>query len=303
MATFSDYIKNIFWVLLLLQFAPVLIEGIKKQYSDFLEPKTKVGVIPIKEKLFESTKLVEQIRKLFTDNSIKAIVLNIDCPGGASGTSQTIFNEINHYKKEYPHKYVVSFVENMAASGGYYVACATNYIIASPSATIGSIGSALTHPNFKDFIESYKIKYELIKAGAYKGAGSPFLSLTPEQKALLQNMADNIYKQFIKDVASKRPLLPADSTVWADGKVFSGEQALALKLIDELGSQSTVRKVLKEKAHIEGPIEFVKPPKTGGFWSNLFSQDGEDDAGSFMQNCVQSVCNVLEQRYMLRSEV
>ena len=168
---------------------------------------------------------------------------------------------------------------------------------------LAALAAYISHPNFKDFIESYKIKYDFIKAGAYKGTGNPLLSLTPEQQALLQQVTDDTYRQFLRDVAHQRPQLPADRNIWADAKVFTGDQALALKLIDEVGSHSTVVKVLKEKAHIEGPIEFVKPPKTGGFWSNLFSQDGEDDAGSFMQNCVQSVCNVLEQRYMLRSEV
>ncbi len=301
MATFSDYIKNIFWVLVLLQFAPTLIQGIKKQYSDLFEPKTKVGVITLNGILANAGPRVKEIRNFFTDSSIKAIVLKIECPGGAPGTSQTIFNEINHFKKEYPQKYVVALIENVAASGGYYVACAANYIIASPGALIGSIGAYISHPNFKDFIETYKIKYDFIKAGAYKGTGNPLLSLTPEQQALLQQVTDDTYRQFLRDVAHQRPQLPADIKIWADAKVFTGDQALALKLIDEVGSPSTVVKVLKEKAHIDGAIDWVKPRKPG-FLGGLFGEEQDDSGGSFIHSWVNSVCSALEARYGMQSQ-
>lgn len=301
MATFSDYMKNIFWVLILLQFAPTLIQGIRKQYTDMIEPKTKVGIISIKGMLSDSNQRVKELRKFFTDSSIKAIVLKIECPGGAPGTSQTLFNEINAFKKEHPQKYVIALVENVAASGGYYAACAANYIIAAPSALIGSIGVYVPHPNFKEFIENHKIKYDIIKAGAYKGTGNPLLAMSPEQRAHLQAMTDDIYRQFIRDVASKRPQLPADSKIWADGKVFSGEQALSLKLIDEVGSQSTAVRVLKEKAYIEGPIEWVKPKKTSGFFASLFGQEQDETESTYIASWVNSICTALEARYSSQS--
>jgi protease-4 len=296
MATFSDYVKNIFWVLILLQFAPILIKGIKKQYGDLFEPKTKVAVVTFKGMLSNAQNRVKEIRTFFTDTSIKAIVLKIESPGGTPGTSQTIFNEINHYKKLYPQKYVVALVENIAASGGYYVASAANYIIASPGALIGSIGAYMQVASIKEIIDQYKIKYDFIKAGSYKGTGNLLLSLTPEQKAHLQNITDDTYRQFLRDVTSRRPQLAADSKIWADGKIFTGEQALALKLIDEVGSPSTVEKVLKEKAHIEGPIEWVKPTKRGS-WANLFSDEQEDTDSSFIRSSVNSICSTLEERY------
>jgi protease IV len=296
MATFSDYVKNIFWVLILLQFAPILIKGIKKQYGDLFEPKTKVGVITFKGMLSHAQNRVKEIRTFFTDTSIKAIVLKIESPGGTPGTSQTIFNEINHYKKLHPQKYVVALVENVAASGGYYVASAANYIIASPGALIGSIGAYMQVTSFKEIIDQYKVRYDFIKAGTYKGTGNPLLALTQEQKTLLQQVTDDTYRQFLRDVTSKRPQLPADTKTWADGKIFTGDQALALKLIDEVGSPSTLEKVLKEKVHIEGPIEWVKPTRRGS-WASLFTDEQDETDNSFIRYGVNSICSTLEERY------
>lgn len=297
MATFSDVVKNIFWVLALLLIAPPLIKNIKQQYSDFFEHKTKVGVIPIKGALHSSGSTIKALKTFFEDSSIKAVILKVDSPGGLAGTSQTIYNEIVHYKKQYPNKYVVSFIENMAGSGGYYIASAANYIISSPGAFVGSIGSYIQHPLFKDFIEYHKIKYEVIKSGAYKTAGNPLLELTPPQKELLQSISNDVYHQFTRDVARQRPHLAADINVWADGKIFTGDQALSHKLIDAVGSPATVEQVLKDKAHIEGKIEWVKPPKRTSILGSLFGQDSDDDQSSFMSSFVNSLCGAVEQRY------
>ena len=254
-------------------------------------------MINIRGGLYDAGPVVKNLKKFFEDDDIKAIVLKVECPGGSSGACQTVFNELNYYKSQYPHKYIVAFVENIAGSGGYYALCAANYIIAAPSAFIGSIGSYIQHPNFKDFIEYHKIKYDVIKAGAYKTAGNPLLDLTPEQKIELQAITNDVYRQFTRDVLSQRPHLPQDTKTWADGHIFTGEQALALKLIDEVGSPSTVARVLKENAHIEGKIEWVKPPKKLGFFKTLFSGDSDDDGNSYMNNAVNSVCKVIENRY------
>lgn len=297
MATFSDYLKNIFWIFLILQFAPFFIRSIKQQYSDLLEQKTKVGIITIKGTLSEAGPSVRTIKKFFEDPTIKAIVLKVDSPGGLAGTAQTIFNEIIHYKNQNPSKYIVGLVENMAGSGGYYVAAAAHYIIASPSAFIGSIGTYIQHPLFKDFIEQYKIKYDIIKTGTYKGAGNPLLELSPEQRKQFQSITDEVYRQFTRDVARQRPQLPSDTTKWADGKIFTGDQALSLKLIDEVGSPATVRRVLKDNAHIEGKIEWVKPTKRQGFLASLFKQDTEDDESSYIGSFVKTVCLAIEDHY------
>lgn len=261
------------------------------------EPKTKVGVINIRGILRSAGPTVKNIKQMFENKNIKAVVFKVECPGGLSGTAQTIFQEINHYKKQHPDKYVVSLVENIAASGGYYVACATDYIIASPSAFIGSIGAYIQHPSFKAFIEQFHIKYEITKAGTYKGAGNPLLDLTPDQKAQFQDITNDTYRQFVRDVAKQRPQLPSDSTQWAEGKIFTGEQALGLTLIDKIGSPATVEEVLREKAQIVGDIEWIKPSKKRTFLSNLFAPEEDDDHSSYLASAVATICQTLESRY------
>ena len=296
MATFSDYLKNIFWALLLLQLAPLFIKDIRSQYSDLFEEKTKVGVIAIKGVIRNAYPTVKHIKQIFEDKNIKAVVLRVDSPGGVSPTAQTIFQEILHYKKQHPEKYVVTLVEQVAASGGYYIACAADYIVSAPSAFIGSIGVYIAHPNFKDFIEQFQLKYSITKTGTYKGAGDPLLTLTPEQKAQFQDLTNNTYQQFIKDVAAQRPALPHDSTKWAEGKIFTGEQAVALNLIDATGSPATVEKILRDKAQIVGKIEWIKPTRKRPFLASLIApeEDGEDT--TYLASAVNSICQALEKR-------
>lgn len=291
MAKFTDYLKNIFWLLLLLQIAPTLIKSIKSQYTDMLETKTKVGVITIKGSINNSDEYVNNLKNFFENDSIKAIVLKIDSPGGVAGASQVIFNEIKILKCKH-EKYVVAFIENIGASGAYWIATAANYIIAAPSAFVGSIGSYISHPNLKELIEHYKVKYEVIKSGEYKTTGNIFLDLTDKQRALLQNISDNVYQQFTTDIAAERKNLPKDINAWADGKIFTGKQAYEIGLIDELGSQSSVLQVLKDKAKIEKKIEWVKPKKKEGLLYSLFYSDDDSDGinfKSFFHNLKNSV--------------
>lgn len=292
MATFSDILKNLFFALVLLQVAPPLIKNLKKQYSNILENKTKVALIPIKGAITNSNYIVKELNKQFEDKEIKAILLEIDCPGGTSGSSQAIFNEIKMLKCQNNDKPIIAFVENLAASGGYYIASATDYIMSTPSAFIGSIGSYIAYPVFKKFIEQYKIDYEIIKSGEYKTVGNPLAEATPEQKEMLQNLSDNVYNQFVQDVASQRSKLPQDSKLWANGRIWTGQQALDLGLIDELGSQTNLIKVLKEKANIEGKIEWIMPKKNETLLQSLLSpKEDSDSSFSFFDKLYNKLIN------------
>ena len=297
MAAFSDYVKNIFWVLVLLQFAPIFIRGIRAQYSDMFEEKTRVGVVPISGYIGSSNPTIRDMKKFFEDKSIKAIVLRINSQGGTGPAGQAIFQELLHYKKQHPEKYVVAYIEQMAASAAYYIASAGDFIISVPSAAVGSIGVLIQHPNIKQLLDQFNVSYSITKSGDYKGLGSPFLELSAEDKALFQSMTDDSYRQFIRDVTAQRPQLPSNTKLWADGKIFTGEQAFGLKLVDELGSPSTVEKVLRDKAQIVGRIEWVKPVKKRPFLASLFSPDDEDEGTTYLAAAVNSICNTLESRY------
>ena len=300
MAAISDYLKNIFWILLLIQVAPPIIKAIKKQYTDLLEPKTKVGVITLKGTLYSADSYVKSFKSFFENDSIKAILLKIDCPGGAAGTSQAIFNELKIRKQEY-NKPVVAVIENIAASGGYYVACAADHIIATSSAFVGSIGVYVAHPYFKDFIEQYKIKYEIIKAGKYKTVGNPFAELNPQDRELLEGLTKNVYEQFVSDVRQQRPGVPADTNVWAEGKIFTGQQALQLKLIDEIGSSSTATNALRAQAHIEGEIDWVFPSKDRSWITNIFYPDESNSEQHALSKILTGFIQLVTEQFKLYS--
>lgn len=299
MANYSSYFKNIFWILLLAQVAPSLIKAIRKQYTEMLEPKVKIGVIKIENTLSNSDKYIKTFKKFFEDKSIKAILLDVDCPGGSAGTSQVIFNELKLRKQE-SNKPVIALVENIAASGGYYVACASDYIVSSPAAFIGSIGVYISYPYFKDFIENYKVKYEIIKAGKYKTVGNPFAEPNAQNKEMLEELTKNVYTQFINDVRLNRTGVSDDASVWAEGKIFTGQQALQLKLIDELGSITNATRVLKERAHIDADaeVEFIYPSKDRSWVMNMLypnESDGENSLANIISNVIKTTLSNTEQ--------
>ena len=268
--TFFDALKNIFLLLVFLQLAPALVHGIKKQYLHYLEPRTQVAVVTFNSFINDANCYIKQLNTYFKDESIKAILFKVDCPGSTSGSGQSIYNEIMALKKEYP-KPIITLTENVCASGAYWIACASDYIIAPGCALIGSIGVTLPF-NFKlnEFLEQYHIKYKQLKAGAYKNALDPFAQTTPEEYALLQSTLDDTYQQFVQAVAASRKLSATNANVWADGKIFTGQQALKVGLIDELGSMHTAVRALKEKALIEGEIEWVKESPDKGMLAKLF---------------------------------
>ncbi len=272
MAKISDYLKNIFFIIILLQIAPSILQNLKKQYLDVLEPKTKVGHLAIKGIVYDSSYYVKYLKKYFKDPSIKAILLQIESAGAAAGSAEAIANEIMILKKEYP-KPVVTLCENICTSGSYYVAVTTDYIISPPSALIGSIGTKLPYQfKLKNFLEQFKIQYIPIKAGEYKDATDPFTDITPEQRAMLESVAEDSYQNFIEHVAKNRKKITLNTVAeWGNGKIFTARQAHKIGLIDEIGSQSNAIAQIRKLAIVEEKIEWVRPRRTGGLLSTLFA--------------------------------
>lgn len=297
--SFTSGLKSIIGIIMLFAlfaFLPTISKHLKDFYQTYLDPKPSVAVITIKGVLYDSSDYTRYLHKYFKDDDIKAIVLKIECPGSAAGTGQAIFNEILTLKKKHP-KPIITLVENMCASGGYYIACATDHIIASSAAIVGSIGTCIPYLfQFKKFMDEHHIDYVSLKSGAYKTATDPFTTATPEEKAMLQELLDDTYEQFTRDVARQRTVAMNDRDSWANGKIFTGSQALALGLIDEVGAVSAALAVIQEKALIENmkDVRWVKPPKKTGLYAWL--DDSSDKEGLF-SHLLGSVCTFLEQRY------
>jgi protease-4 len=259
MSQLLNGIKNIFIVLIFLNIAPNLIVGVKNQYFAFLSPRTKIAEITINSMIDSSEPYTQYLQTYFEDHEVKALLLKIESPGGTPGSCQSIFNEIQYLKKKFP-KPIIVLTENMCASGAYYIACAADSIIASPACLIGSIGARFTtFFDAKKLLQQCNIEPHTITSGTYKGAMNPFESLTPEQKEMLQSVSNNTYEQFAHDVAIARKLSFAQKETWADGKLFTGQQALKLGLIDKLGSYSIALEKIHAVAPIEGEIQWIKP--------------------------------------------
>ncbi|MCX5923587.1 MAG: signal peptide peptidase SppA [Candidatus Dependentiae bacterium] len=278
MSKVSDTLKNIFWVLLIIQFAVPVFKGLKKQWSDHVEPKNKVGMIVMSSVITSSARYNKQLKEFFKDNEIKAILIKMDCPGGAAGSTQAICQEIINLKKQYP-KPIVSYSENLCASGAYQVAANTDYIVASGSSLVGSIGAKLgTQMRFKKLLDAYNVETVDISSGSYKNSCDPLAEITKQQKDMLQQLTDDCYEQFVADIVRCRHLSVDQKDVWANGKIFTGHQAFGLKLIDEIGNQTTALDYIKKQIlHSDREIELIKKAQPSILQKIMHSDDESDD--------------------------
>jgi len=216
---------------------------------------SRVALVRIEGPILDSRVIVEELKEHTKDRSIKAIVLRIDSPGGAVAPSQEIYEEV---KKAAAAKKVVVSMGSIAASGGYYIAAPADLIIANPGTLTGSIGVIMEIPNIEGLMTKIGITTEVIKSGKHKDMASAFRKMGVEERELLQGVMDNVHDQFIKAVAAGRKLKVEDVKAIADGRIFSGEQAKALKLIDELGTLEDTIKKTAELAGISGEPDLVE---------------------------------------------
>lgn len=277
MAKLTEYIKTFFMILILLQFAPPLIKNIKQQWVDNLEPKNHVGLITFNQPIYSASPYIKQLQKYFKDPEIKAILLKIDSPGGVTGASQAIALEILQLKKEYP-KPIVAYSENLCSSGAYYVAAMTDYIVTTGSCLVGSIGVKMcTQFKLKQLLHDYKIETVSISSGNCKNVLDPFSDLTDEQKQMLQQASDDTYAQFTTDISKQRHIPLQNKDSWANGKIFTGNDALKLKLIDATGNQTAATDYIKQNIlHSDRELFFEKTAQPS-VWKQWFNQDENDD--------------------------
>jgi len=218
----------------------------------------KVGIIELSGVIAESRQILEQLKDFRDNDSVKAIVLRIDSPGGAVGPSQEIYREI---RKTIEEKKVVASLASIAASGGYYVAAAADGIIANPGTITGSIGVILGYTNFEALFEKIGLSPVVIKSGEYKDMASPLRKMTDAERKLLQDFSDNVHAQFIDHVAQGRKITPEEVRDIADGRIFSGEQAKNMGLVDRLGNLEDAIEWAGQLGGIEGDISVVYPPE------------------------------------------
>jgi protease-4 len=231
----------------------------------------EIAVVDVTGVITTAEKIDGQLRKFADDDSVKAIVLHIDSPGGASSPSQEIYHEVLRLRKE-KHKKIVASIDSVGASGAYYIASACDQIYANQASVVGSIGVVMEWTNYGELMRWVKVKSVDIHAGELKTAGDPSRDPTPKEQAYFQSLVDNMYGQFIHDVAIGRHTSEDKIKPLATGQVWTGEQALPLGLIDKEGGLHVALMDTAKDVGISGEPTVVRPPRQdSGLLSQLLS--------------------------------
>lgn len=220
----------------------------------------KIAVVKIEGVILDSKDIIEELREHRENKSVKAIMLRIDSPGGAVAPSQEIYTEVLKIRDEGKKKIVTS-MGSVAASGGYYIASASDRIVANPGSVTGSIGVILELANVSGLMKKVGVESVVIKSGKFKDVGSLFRTMTPEERDLLQGVIDDTYDQFVDAVAAGRGINKEDLLPIADGRVFTGRQAKKLGLVDDLGSMQDAIKITADMAGIKGEPDIIQKKK------------------------------------------
>jgi protease-4 len=220
----------------------------------------KIAVVEVKGAIIESSRVIEELQQYVSDDGVKAIILRVDSPGGGVGPSQEIYREIMRIKSTSKRK-VVTSMGSVAASGGYYIASASDLIVANPGTITGSIGVIMQFSNFEELLKKIGVKGVVLKSGEHKDIGSPFREMTPEEKRIMQEVLDNVHQQFIQAVADGRKLDRSKVAQIADGRILTGEQAKNLGLVDQLGNLQDTIDITAKMVGIVGKPNVLYPPK------------------------------------------
>jgi len=220
----------------------------------------KIGVVDLEGVIIDPATVVQQLKKFGDDDSIKAIILHVNSPGGGVAASEEIYRQVKRIRDD-KKKRIVASIETVGASGAYYVSSATNKIYADNGSIVGSIGVIAQWVNYGELLRWAKLKDITMKAGEFKDTGSPTRDLTPAEQTYLQSLIDNMHGQFIQAVADGRKSKFEDIKAIANGKVWTGQQALSMKLIDQIADFEAAVEDTAKAVGISGKPTLVRPEK------------------------------------------
>ncbi len=249
--------------------------------SDFVVSKDSVGIIEVKGVIVDSSKILESIKRFKENEHIKAIVLRVDSPGGGVAPSQEIYSEI---KKAAAEKPVIASFASVAASGGYYIAAGASKIIANPGTITGSIGVIMSYTNIKELLDRIGIEPVVIKSGEFKDVPSPVKKLTEKERTYLERVSKDIHEQFIDAVCKGRNIKKEDLVKIADGRIFSGEEAKSLGLIDDIGTFEDAIEIAGKEGGIKGEINAVYSDKEKFSFLKYIKEESIQKAFSMFMN-------------------
>ncbi|TFG37729.1 MAG: signal peptide peptidase SppA [Syntrophobacterales bacterium] len=237
----------------------LVITYLTRDGADFSR-KDKIGVVVVKGFIGDSKNIVDKLDEYDRDEGVKAVVLRLETPGGAIVPSQEIYEKVLKVKRK---KKVIASMGTVAASGGYYIACAADRIVANPGTITGSIGVIAQFSQIEELLKKIGLKSTIIKSGKYKDVGSPVREMTKDEKKIIQALIDDIYEQFVEVVAENRKIPKEKIINTAGAKAFTGRQALEFGLVDELGTMEYSVELAAKMAGIEGEPEVIYPEEKG----------------------------------------
>jgi protease-4 len=258
----------------------------------------RIAVVYLEGVIFDSKTVNEQLKMYGDDSRVRAILLRMDTPGGGVAASQEIADQVKWLRSEKGKKVVIS-MGSVGASGGYYIACAADKIYANRGTITGSIGVIAEWVNYGNLLKWAQLQPEVIKSGELKDVGSPTRETTPKERAYLQGLINQMFEQFVSAVADgRKEFLTRDQVKQlADGRVYTGEEALKEKLIDDLGNYDAALKGTAELVGIKGEPQVVTPPKPrrGSILDLLTSSDL---GGLVSHNTLQPPGSILQFEYL-----
>jgi protease-4 len=250
-------------ILIILFFVLIIGIGIGLVVSGkggFVVGGERVAVLKVDGVLLDSSLYLQSLSEIEEDDGIRALVVRINSPGGAVAPSQEIYAEIKELRKRIP---VVASIETVGASGGYYIACAAEKILANPGSITGSIGVIAHFVNYEELLNWAKVQIEVIKSGRFKDVGSPVREMSEAERQYVQELIDDVHSQFKLAVSKSRGIRLEQVERISDGRIFTGEQAKELKLVDELGTLGDAIHLAGTMGGIEGEPDVTYYPKEG----------------------------------------
>ncbi|MBA5874061.1 MAG: signal peptide peptidase SppA [Nitrospira sp. CR1.2] len=267
-------LRRILWAIVIGGGALILINALLPDL-DF-SGQDRVALIRVEGVILDAQATISELKHYSENPLVKAIVIRIDSPGGGVVPSQEIHDAVKRVKNK-SNKAVIASMGTVAASGGYYIAAATDRIIANPGTLTGSIGVIMEMANFEGLMKKVGVEGVVIKSGRFKDVGSPIRKMSDEERKLLQSVMDDVHHQFIQAVADGRSLEVSEVESLADGRIYTGRQAKEARLVDELGDLDDAIHIAADIAGMEGEPKVVEPRKRFSFrdmiesrWASVF---------------------------------
>jgi protease-4 len=236
------------------------------------EVVNNIGVVEIEGTILSSKEIIQELDNFYNRDDIKAIIIRLNSPGGSVAPSQEIYEKVKKIAST-DTKPIVASIGSMSASGGYYIAIGADKIIANPGSITGSIGVIMNFPIAKDLIEKIGLEFKTIKSGDLKDAGSPYKYPTDKDEKYFESIVSNLHNQFLREVSIQRSIPIVRLNEYADGRIFTGEQAYSINLIDTLGTFEDALNISKNLANISGETNLIYPKINKSKFLKMFFEE------------------------------